>query len=114
MKSSTACFVVALLGLATSIDAGVVIDLAADPGPWVAWGRKLDQLGVSEAFVRKLIHDGVIDGIQAAACAPYAIPRGALDTDAVAHAVRTARRKGARTRATAAERCTLPLPGIES
>ena len=71
-------------------------------------------LGVSEATVRRLIKDGLVAASQAVPCAPYEIARSALDTDPIKRAVRSARRAGASAKERAADRSTLPLPGLEN
>ena len=70
------------------------------------------ELGVHESLVRRLLRDGLIRATQVVANAPYEISPDELKTEEVLRCVQRAKNVGRNKRQQAAERLTLPLPGL--
>jgi hypothetical protein len=85
----------------------------AAPRAMLTLGEAARALGVHESLVRRMIRDGLIAATQVVPSAPYEIDPDALTAKCVQRAVRAARHAGRDKRQRAADRCSLPLPGID-
>jgi len=78
----------------------------------VTLSEAVEQLGVCNTTVLRLIQDGLIAATQVMPHAPYEISRAALETPEVRAAVARAREHGKSARKWARDRRTLKLPGV--
>lgn len=75
-------------------------------------GEAARALGVHDSRVRRMIREGLLQATQVVPCAPYEIAPEELQRDEVKRAARQTQIAGREKKQRAADRATLPLPGI--